>query len=370
LGRQFLIAAQGQRDHDRQKETVRKMPSQLRWMWIVIALCWADAGMVHAETQAARAVVAGVIVISGNAEERDRTAVHVGLTAATQAAGWQVPARPLSKKEVTGLQSCLNPGEPWGCIPATLDRQGVRHALVVVAEKQQSDDGSPMVRLIGKLIVTRPRALVVLQRFCERCADDKLTQAATELAQQLMQELAVRIGRTILVVKSTPNGARILLDGSPIGATDTTLSTYPGEHVVVIEKAGFTTEILTIKAEEGKTAEIAVALRATANSAAAAASPPPPPRSRLVPLGLIGAGSALIAGSGVLFVVGQRGGSDEKYRYPRGTTFAIATGGTGVAAAGVGLYLLLRGSHPNGATANVTANVTSGGAIVGWTKAF
>jgi hypothetical protein len=349
---------------------VRKMESQLRWIWVIIALCWADPRMVHAETQAVGRVVAGVISISGTAEERDRAAVQVGLTAATQAAGWQLPARPLTKKESAGLQTCLNPGEPWGCIPATLDSQGVYHALVVVAEKQQSDDGSPMVRLIGKLIVTRPRALIVQQRFCEHCADDKLTQAASDLAQQLMQELAVRIGRTILVVKSTPNGARIILDGEPVGATDTTFNTYPGEHIVVIEKAGFTTETLSITAEEGKTAEVAVALRASAHFEAA----PPPPRSRLVPYGLIGAGSALIAGSSVLFVVGQRGGSDEKYRYPRATTFAIATGVTGVAAVSVGLYLLLRGPHPSGATAsrtaNVTASVASGAAIVGWAKAF
>jgi hypothetical protein len=68
------------------------------------------------------------------------------------------------------------------------------------------------------------------------------------------------------------------------------------------------------------------------------------------------------------FVVDQPRGRDETYRYPCAMTFAIATGVTGAAAAaaGIGLYLPLRGPHPTGAT----ASMISGETIVGWKRIF
>src|SRR4029078_7617127 len=90
-----------------------------------------------------------------------------------------------------------------------------------------------------KLIAFAPQGLAVRQRFCEHCADDRLSAASTDLARQLLADLAVRAGRTVLDVAAPPPGARITLDGQPIGATDATFNTFPGAHVVVVEKAGY-----------------------------------------------------------------------------------------------------------------------------------
>lgn len=328
---------------------------------VAIALCAVSVDHADAETQTAN----GVIAIGGNAEERDRTAVTAGVTAATRIAGWQLPGKPLSKKEAAGLLHCLDPGEPWGCIPGTIDAQGIHQALVVAAERRQSDDGSPMVVLTAKLIVTRPRALVIHQRFCEHCTDDKLTQASTELTQQLVQELAVRIGRTVLEVKSTPTGARITLDGEPIGATNTTFNTYPGSHVVIIEKPGYLTQTIPIQAEEGKTAEVSVALRKSDPEPKRTITPPPE-SSRVVPLTLIGAGGVAVVTAGVLIYLGRQDGPDDKYTHTHATTLGVVAGLVGVAAIGAGVYLWWRGP-----TANVpTVATIRGGAIVGWARSF
>ena len=337
-------------------------PSCLVLAVVAAAVCAAGVHRAEAESQS----ISGVIAIGGNAEERDRATVSAGVTAATRVAGWQLPAKPLSKKEAAGLLRCLDPGEPWACIPGTIDAQGIHHALVVAAEKRQSDDGSPMVVLTAKLIVTRPRALVVHQRFCEHCTDDKLTQASTELTQQLVQELAVRMGRTVLEVKSTPTGARITLDGEPVGATNTTFNTYPGSHVVIIEKPGYFTQTIPIQAEEGKTAEVAVTLRES-STAQMPIETPRPQTSRTVPLTLMGAGGAAIVTAGVLIYLGRQDGPDDKYVHTHATTLGVVTGLAGIAAIGAGAYLLWW-REPS--TSSATVAPTRGGAIVGWARRF
>lgn len=340
------------------------MQARQLWLPCMVAISISATHRAKADTQP----INGVIAIGGNAEERDRAAVTAGITAAARGAGWQLPAKPLSKKEAAGLLRCLDPGEPWGCIPGTIDAQGIHHALVVAAQKQQADDGSPVVVLTAKLIVTKPHALVVRQRFCEHCTDDKLTQASNELAQQLVQELAVRIGRTVLDVKSNPTGARITLDGVPIGATDATFNTYPGSHVVIVEKPGYLSQTVTVEAQEGKTAEVSVTLPESSSG------PPPsvtqqehqPQPSRIVPLTVIGAGGVGVVTAGVLIYLGQQDGPNDKTIHRRATTLGVISGVAGLAAIGAGVYLLWKGPSASAPT----ISVMQGGAIVGWTRAF
>jgi hypothetical protein len=328
---------------------------------IVIGVSAAGIHSARADTQP----INGVIVIGGNAEERDRAAVTAGMTSAARGAGWQLPAKPLTKKETAGLLRCLDPGEPWGCIPGTINAQGIHHALVVAAQKQQAEDGSPVVVLTAKLIVTKPQALVVRQRFCEHCTDDKLTQASSELAQQLVQELAVRIGRTVLDVKSTPTGARITLDGVAIGATDATFNTYPGSHVVIIEKPGYLSQTVPVEAQEGKTAEVSIVLQESSVSSPHITKQQPRP-SRLVPLIVIGAGGAGVVTAGILVYLGQQDGPDDKTIHRRATTLGVISGVAGLAAVGAGFYLLWKGSSASAPT----VSAVNGGAVVGWIRAF
>lgn len=339
-----------------------KPPCPLLVVAVVAAFCTLGVHRAHAESES----ITGVIAIGGNAEERDRAAVNAGVTAATRVAGWQLPTKPLSKKESASLLHCLDPGEPWACIPGTIDAQGIHHALVIAAEKRQSDDGSPMVVLTAKLIVTRPHALVIHQRFCEHCTDDKLAQASAELTQQLVQELAVRMGRTVLEVKSMPAGARITLDGEPVGATNMTFNTYPGSHVVIVEKAGYLTQTIPIQAEEGKTAEVSVTLHESDTGQTHTTDKPPGRPSRIVPLALIGAGGAAVVTAGVLVYLGQQDGPEDKYKHTRATTLGIVTGLAGAAAIGAGIYLWWRGPAASAPTVAAVPH----GAIIGWTRSF
>lgn len=309
--------------------------------------------------------VPGVIAIGGNVEEHDGEAIRLGLTTAAQAAGWQLPGKPSTKKELAALLRCLDLSEPWGCIPAPLTAQGVRHVLAVAAEKQQAENGAPVVVFTVSLIATSPQALLVRQRFCEHCSEEKLTLAASEVTRQLLEELAVRTGRTILEVKSTPSGARILLDGVSIGATNGTFNTYPGSHTVILEKPGYLTQNLSVKAEEGKTAEVSVVLRQSL-VVAPTKEPQPSQPSRWIPLTFIGAGAASIGAAGTLLYIGAQDGPDDKRLRPRATTVGLVAGIAGVASLGTGLYLWLLGTRRTGPTASYLAN----GATVGWHGTF
>ncbi len=337
------------------------MQSQFRW--VVVAII---ASLVFArQAQAEGRLVPGVIAVGGDAEERELEAIRLGLAAATSAAGWQLSSKPITKKELAGLLRCLDLSEPWGCIPAPLTAQGVRHALGVAAKKQQAENGSPIVVFTVSLIATSPRALIVRQRFCEHCSEDKLTQAATEVTQQLLEELAVRSGRTILAVKSMPSGARIVLDGVSIGATDGTFNTYPGLHTVILEKSGYLTQTVSVEAIEGKTAEVSVVLPESPDTSPTK-QPPPPTTSRWVPLTLMGVGATSIGTAGALLYVGAQDGPNDKQLRPHATTVGVVAGIAGVASLGAGLYLWLRGSSRSGPT----ANSLPGGAAVGWLGIF
>jgi hypothetical protein len=337
------------------------MRAQFTWIILVGMVGLFGAHQVHAEVPKTH----GVIAIGGNPEERDLAAIILGLTTATNAVGWQAPAKALTKKETAGLLRCLGPGEPWECIPASLAAQGIRHTLVVDTKKEQTADGSPMMVLTAKLIVTRPHALIVQQRFCEHCSDAELTRAATELAQQLLQEMAVRIGRTLLAVKSVPSGARIVLDGEPIGATDTTFNTYPGSHVVIVEKPGYLTQTVSIEAVEGKTATVSVALHESPSTEKLN----PSRFSRKVPLAVIGAGAASLVAAGFLIHLGQQDGPNDRRIHPRAATVGAIAGVAGVAAVGTGVYLWLRGSRAS-RSGGASASVVPGGVAIAWNGAF
>jgi PEGA domain-containing protein len=315
----------------------------------------------------------GAVVVGGGAEDHALAATGTAAMAVARSAGWSLPREPVSAKDAAQLLDCSQPDKPWACVPASIDRRGVRRIFVFAVDPQQTDSGAPMVVLTGRLIGTAPQALVVRQRFCEHCADDRLSEVTTALARQLLQDLAVRSGRTILDVESTPPGAWITLDGRPIGATNATFNTFPGAHVVIVGKAGYRSETRTALAEEDRTAQVAVTLVPVLAAAPAARS------GRWVSGGLIGGGALAAAAGGVLLDLGARGGPNDKYRYAGATPAGVVIGVAGAGALVTGIYLWWRASASSTTIAGPTLGLavgptvgmtSSGSAVAGWALAF
>jgi hypothetical protein len=204
----------------------------------------------------------GLVVVGGTASEAQRTIVRAALALETATLGWTPSGAP-SAADTSALLQCANTTTPWTCVPASLTASGVRRVLVVTVDPKPGAPGSNVLVLVGKLIAINPESGVVRQRFCEQCADDRLGAAAAELATQMIRDLAVRSGRTVIDIRSEPPGGAISLDGERVGATNSTFNTYPGMHQVVVEKAGYHSEAREIIVEEGHSADVMVTLRPT-----------------------------------------------------------------------------------------------------------
>lgn len=319
--------------------------------------CWLAGG-------AAASAEPGLVLVRGGAAEPERGVVATAIEAAVQTSGWTLPATPPAATDTDALLTCSDTKEAWSCVPASL--RAVRRMFIVGVERRSSD-GKPMVVLTGKVLVPGERVVVVGERYCEQCAGDQLRAAAVELAERILRELAVRSGRTKVIVTSSPAGAQISLDGDLVGVTDTSISTSPGTHKVILEKAGFISEKREIFVEEGQT----VTLSEKLHPAGLGERPRPPPQrpSRLLPGLAIGAGAVLLV-TGGLFIYFDEDVTLTGQQYPTyfdgaryGVSYVIA--GTLIGAGG--LYWWHRRTKARSAPA---ISVTAGGGTVGWLGSF
>lgn len=330
----------------------------------IILLILVSVSVVHLRRAHAES---GLLIIGGTAAEHERSTVGGAIESAVRGAGWSLPSKPFSKKDTERLLNCSDAKTPWTCVPPAVGAAGIQDVLVVSVEASQAENGAPMVVITGKLIVTNPQAFAVRRRFCEHCADDKLAEASQDLTHQLIQELAVRGGRTVVSFKSQPTSADITLDGAHVGATDATFNTFPGKHVATVQKPGFDSEVREFTVEEGKTAELLFMLHPSSTSVELHPVSRPWWSARWVPGTAIGAGAALVVFGGISVYRGQTfSGADSRYEYTHATTVGVITGLVGLGAVGTGLYLLWRG--PNGSAPS--ASIGPGGAVVGWTGRF
>lgn len=330
---------------------------------VLVALCITGIPLAQADS--------GLLVIGGGAAERDRLTIGGAIETTLRSAGWSLPPKPATKKETDSLLNCQDSKAPWTCVPSTVSAKGIRHFLVVSVDMTQAKNGAPLVVITGRMIVTEPPEFAFVQRFCEHCADDKLTEAGTELTRQLIQDLATRTGRTVVHFRSEPSTAEIILDGTKLGATEATYSTYPGKHTAMIQLPGYVSQLREFTVEEGKTADLLFILKQSATAPAhtrvdttAHSTSTQRSRSYLVPGIAIGAGASLTLLGSVLLYHGLH--DSDRYEYTRATAVGLPIGLIGLGAIGAGLYVLWRapdGSAPGASTAPKAV-------VLGWSGSF
>jgi hypothetical protein len=304
----------------------------------------------------------GVVVVGGAANDHDRGQVRAAIEQTLLGAGWTLSPTPLAKRDADAILGCKDTKAPWTCVPPSLGTGGVQTVLVVNVAYRQSDAGAPMIVLTGQLIGTDTQSTAAGSQYCEQCAGDKLNSTASELTEQLMRDLAVRNRRTMIQVRSTPPGAEVKLDGQSVGVTDQTFNTFPGVHLLVIQKPGFERVLEDVFVEEGQTATVAHTLKPSSIERGVRTQA----RSRIVPAILIGAGAVMVVGGTYVSWTEESSlaGPQDKYLY---NSPAIAVAAVGAIAIGAGIYLWQRkprtGSTP-------TVSVTHGAAVAGWATSF
>lgn len=303
-----------------------------------------------------------VIVTAGSATEHDRATVSAAVGEVARSDGWTLRAKPPSKKESESLANCQEPSAPWNCILASLRASGVQRALILTVDSRQTEYGAPMVAVLGKAIAADTQVSAVKQRQCIQCADDKLAATASELTVELLREIAVREGRTVIEVHSTPQGAQVMLDGTAVQVTNAALSTYPGKHVVILELPGFEREIREVTAERGKTTALAIDLKPSVTTGHRTTPP-----SRALPYTLIGAGAAAVVAGVILYAIDEDPSPSGGRTYRDTAPAGVAVGVAGLAVAGAGAFLWYRASRSRSAPAVV---LRQGGAIFAWEGSF
>ena len=318
----------------------------------------------------------GAVIVNANSRvtERDRSlAMHVA-TEQLRAAGWDIADKPLTPKEIEAVNMCLHDVEAWPCVSKVVSRHGIHRVAALALRYDHNVSGTPELVINGRLVLSDVTLAVVSTRFCEQCTDDTLSALTTELTTDLIQKAQLESGRTVLSIKSTPQGAIYTVDGVLRSATDALITIVPGRHVVTIERDGYQTETRTVEAVEGRTAEVMVTLRhmEPLGRVSVEKQPEVTHRSLKLPITLVALGTAAIVGGGIALAYNQGDVAQPvDHEQPRWRYNTIPVGATSIAAgavlAGVGGYLWWKYSRDDAGPVGSMPMVSpiTGGVVLG-----
>jgi hypothetical protein len=200
---------------------------------------------------------------------------------------------------------------------------------------------------------------------CQRCTDQSLRTTAEAMLKKLVG--GGDLGHVVL--KSVPPGAKITIDGTPIGITPLDWDLPPGKHTIQMDAPGRKTVLRDHVVVSNKSDLIVLALAATGDEDDHTERP-----SRALPLGLtIGGGAALATGLALIVFTPK---ADAQHRYFYSTWQpGIAVAAAGAVVGGIGAYLLwFRSPETSAAAASTTstpiAAFTGDSGYIGWLGRF
>ncbi|MDB4962015.1 MAG: hypothetical protein JWP01_2014 [Myxococcales bacterium] len=298
-------------------------------------------------TASARADGVGVVV-TGDATIQPQLAAQIEDW--LRQGGHVLVPSPLPSDALNTLIDCLVI-EDLACARSIVEKRA-KAPMVVFAKFDITDSQSGMrdVTITAYWFETGADASAI-RRTCERCTDEVMRTATDELMTSLAGKNRAEVGQ--VTVRSTPAGATVTIDGKSVGVTPLTTSIAPGAHAVTMTLAGHADATGKVTVTQGSTAELTVELSSSAR------------RSKL-PYAVIGGGGALLL-VGIVLVATSEEDTGENPTYRDTTALGIGLGVTGLAVAGAGVYLLLRGT-PRESGPSVA--LLPGGAYVGWGRTF
>jgi hypothetical protein len=293
--------------------------------------------------------------------------VASAVRSAARSGGWQLVEAPLAESEIKTVLACLKAPQRWACVSPVVAGKHIQRLIVVSLDPEAAPDSAGTLALTEQILLPGSDVASSDQRSCPKCTDEALTRIAFDLTKELLEEAAAGTGRTRIRILSTPPGAWITLDTTNVGLTDHTYSTFPGRHVVTLQRDGYQIETRSIDVIENQETTVAVPLRAVGNT------DPPPHHDEhpfLVPALVGGAGvAALAVGIGLQLAADPPPvGQSQPSRLVSAPGVALIAGGS--VAIGVGAYLWVRAMHRAPPASTPTVSVAPGGGIVGWTGHF
>lgn len=251
--------------------------------------------------------------------------------------------------------------------PAAPDRAKVERTVEALRRRpsQVTIESAPAGAVIIVDGERQGRAPVVLklaggqhQIVAEHTGATATRVVAVEYAEPAAITLAVG-GEGTLVVGSNEAGATVRIDGAPVGVTPWSGALPPGRHVVIVEKAGFTTVERVVEVPPDGTAQITAGMVHPLGYV----EPATPARSVGILLGL-GAGAPLVSGGelGFELTFGWRSSGRHADAF---TGLAFGQGGVGYAV-GARVYVLTGRVRPYlGVGAGLVTNNSNARAVGG-----
>jgi hypothetical protein len=309
---------------------------------VIVALLVAAPSLARGDTTA--------IVVAGDPGKKP-TVVDV-IAPWLESKGQSVVLDSMPQSEIDKVVDCFL-ADDTKCAEPLVRGSGVARFLFVMIEVASED-----VTLTGWLFTGDGLIRGQQQRTCERCKADGLTRRASELVEALWR--AADASQATIKITSEPSGAEVFVDDNPEGVTPVDVDVAAGPHAVRVVLQGHDVYDQFIEASGGQLVPLNAELQRSAIVKT---------RSRL-PWFVIGGGGAAIVVSAVLFAIDVDDpppGAMRPSSYRDTGVPAAVIGGVGVAAVGVGVYLLLRKPHES---STPIVRASGDGVVVGWGGAF
>lgn len=266
--------------------------------------------------------------------------------------GHQLVPNPLPPDAINTLSDCfVIEDEP--CATKVVEKRAKASSVVYAKVDLKPDTPDRTVTLTAYWF-DKGREPIAERRFCERCTDVTFRSTADELMTAISATLAKEGGK--VKVASTPAGARVFIDGSPIGVTPLEYDLRPGRHEVRLSSTGYKDASREVDVRRGETTQVDLLLPSYASR-------------NFFPAILLASGGAMLATGLVLFAIDEDepdpvGQQKEFYRDtgPLGVGLAVS----GLVVGGIGGYLLFRSKRESAPV----ASITSESAYVGWAGTF
>jgi hypothetical protein len=241
-----------------------------------------------------------------------------------------------------------NPGNARDVVERSATTQSVVYARAE-AKKASARDVSVTVSWLVK-----GHDVATQQQDCARCTDPLLRATIDDLLKKL---IGGAVGHVKL--KSSPPGARIVIDGQAIGVTPLDWDLPTGTHAIAMDKAGLAPASGEVTITADKTELFILTLEAPSSSGGG--------RSRALPVATLVVGGLALAAGGVLLAIDEDPGdpNQKTYRDTGPAGLGLAVGGAAVALAG-GFWLW----HASHARSAPVAAITGSSAFLGWTGRF
>lgn len=215
--------------------------------------------------------------------------------------------------------------------------------------------GSGTYHIQAELLDLRTRDIgASAQASCVSCDADKVSAQLAELCRQVLTEATSR-PRGTLSVTTSPNDARVLVDGRWLGQSPYQQETFVGTHSVKVQRDGYMTREQSVELMPGQTALVQLPLQHNRVSQSAR------PRWRLITGGIL-VGSGLLAAGFSASALAANGqcqdrASDFATCTPFYNTLKVGAGllGSGTAALIAGTVLLALPARPTERTVHPSA---------------